>query len=61
MGLFMDLEEYIGETIYSLVEQGTDQSMAETIRQFITTQVFQILAVQQSTVFDHDTNAAARR
>ena len=36
--LFNDLEEYIGEAIYSLAKQGTDQSMAETIRQFITTQ-----------------------
>ena len=39
MELFADLEEYIGEAIYSLAKQGTDQSMAETIRQFITTQV----------------------
>jgi len=37
--LFSDLEEYIGEAIYSLAKQGTDQSMAETIRQFIMTQV----------------------
>ena len=36
--LFTDLEEYIGEAIYSLAKQGTDQSMAETIRQFIMTQ-----------------------
>jgi len=36
--LFTDLEEYIGEAIYSLAKQGTDQSMAETIRQFIITQ-----------------------
>jgi hypothetical protein len=37
--LFTDLEEYIGEAIYSLAKQGVDQSMAETIRQFIKTQV----------------------
>ena len=37
--LFTDMEEYIGEAIYSLAKQGSDQSMAETIRQFIETQV----------------------